>query len=473
MMKSRYPQWIMPVIYLMLLSSCSSFPWTTPVDQEELPSTPTSVITSTPTPWEPTPTRTRPVRSFFIRPTLAETPTVVEFTYPQPGEEEAQIPITSTLVITSTSTLVPVNISTPSATPLPTTTRIAPTPSRAIITEPRLLDFVMFDANNGWGLTENLILRTSQGGTQWVDVSPMGFETQLQLIPYGFFPDPNHAWVLIIGSNDTIGTLYRSETGGNSWESDPVDFTNARFTFVPGNSNNYSNGWALAERSTTNNAQAVDLYATSDGGETWSLIHQATPVLGNQGGNLPYTGFKNGITFRNSLRGWITGESPQSGESWLYVTNDGGRSWYEQVLFLPTGSQTNTVITNPPFFFNDQQGLLPVRLEQISELTVLYETTDGGTNWAFTTPVPVVGPIDCVSPTTCRIWNGRILASTENGGVSWRQTTTNIDLSDLFYKFDFIDSLVGFAISTENIGGTSSSSFYLTVDGGYTWTTIW
>jgi photosystem II stability/assembly factor-like uncharacterized protein len=457
----------------VLLISSVSLTCCKRANQEPVTLTPTPEATATSTPWEPTPTRTRPVRSFFIRPTLAESPTPIEVPYPQPGEEDLQTPTLSPMPTLIAQTA---DLETPSATPTPTITGIAPTPARETIARPLLIDFAMFDPNHGWGLTEDKILRTSIGGTQWVDTTPMGFNPFPQSVPFAYFADPNHAWTLITRMNDISGTLFKTENGGNTWQTDPVPFTNARFFFLPGNNGNYANGWAMVDRSFTANSQAVDLYATLDGGETWNPIHTVNPTQGNQSssaGALPYTGFKNGLTFLSPLRGWITGESPIAGMSWLYITNDGGKNWSEQVLSLPTGAQTNTVITEPPFFFNAQQGLLPVRLEQISDLTVLYETVDGGLTWSFTTPVPIAGQIDCVSPSTCRVWNGRVLAATENGGGSWRQVTTNVDLSNAYFQIDFVDPLFGFAMSIEYTGLTTRNTLYLTTDGGSTWIALW
>jgi photosystem II stability/assembly factor-like uncharacterized protein len=121
-------------------------------------------------------------------------------------------------------------------------------------------------------------------------------------------------------------------------------------------------------------------------------------------------------------------------------------------------------------FMSQQDGLLPVFLYREGELFALYVTRDGGSTWAATTPVPVSGEMDCVSLTSCRIWNGNTIAITEDGAQSWQQVKTNVNLQQTLVQVDFTSPQVGFALSIANNG---QSTLYGTSDSGRTWTPLW
>jgi photosystem II stability/assembly factor-like uncharacterized protein len=322
----------------------------------------------------------------------------------------------------------------------------------------------MKDNNQGWGLTDRYILRTSNGGQNWVNTTPGGsFPASSILI--GFFLNSNQGWVLLPSSDLATGTLFRTKDGGNSWQNWAVGFGQANLFFL-----DTQNGWALADRGSIAGKQAVDIYQTRDGGETWLLIHQVSLEMPNSPGRLPAAGFKNAIVFRSPNNGWITGSVSVPGTSWLFSSQDSGVSWSQQNLTLPAGAQNNTLILFPPFFFEDKDGVLPVRLSQVSTLTSLYLSNDGGETWRITTPVVVYGPLDCISALACRVWNGTTLASTDDGGQTWQQARTNVDLRQSLVQIDFVTPSNGFALS---VLGPGLSQLYQTTDGGRTWTPTW
>ncbi len=461
-------------INLILVIACLAFT-ACQVKPTDFPITPIP-STMIPTDVVPTPTRTRPPRSFFVRPTLAQTPlpptltpilTTSEIASPYPGPETGNpIPPEPTRApsdLLQTNTPRPGNPnparSTPSASPTS-----AATAQNAEIASPALLSFFMIDSQNGWGLTDRAILRTTNGGEKWVNTTPGG-SFPANSILQGFFLNANEGWVLLPSSDLMLGTLYRTNNGGNTWQNWAVAFGGAHLFFL-----NQQIGWALADRGSTIGKQAIDIYQTTDGGENWSLISQVSSELPDYPGQLPLAGTKSGILFRETNIGWVTGSIQSPGQSWLFITRDGGRTWSQQNLVLPSGNQSSTLKISPPYFSNAEQGVLPVRLSQVSELTNLYLTNDGGETWTTTLPVAVTGPLDCVSYLSCRIWNGVTLASTDDGGTSWQQVRTNIDLRQSLLQIDFINPTNGFALS---VLGPGVSQFYRTTDGGRTWIPTW
>lgn len=81
------------------------------------------------------------------------------------------------------------------------------------------------------------------------------------------------------------------------------------------------------------NNEEVDVYRSTDGGDTWTKV--ASTTRENENGRLPTQGTKFDIKFLNSTTGWITGTTIRSNSQYLHVTDDGGHTWWHQALPLP------------------------------------------------------------------------------------------------------------------------------------------
>jgi hypothetical protein len=85
----------------------------------------------------------------------------------------------------------------------------------------------MVNADNGWALAAdqapaaNHVLRTHDGGTTWEDVTPPQLVT-VRNHTYWFSGslsvlDANTAWAIANGGEALIGTVWRTDDGGQSW----------------------------------------------------------------------------------------------------------------------------------------------------------------------------------------------------------------------------------------------------------------
>jgi len=333
--------------------------------------------------------------------------------------------------------------------------------------EPSLIISIhMMNPQSGWALTETAVLRTTDGGVHWADVTPRAESGAKPGL--GAFLDENTAWVIFSKDQDKVLTIFRTVDGGNSWSS-------AQLTSSDPNGSPYAtslqfvdpgHGWILVSYGVAAGSEAVELYQSADGGATWSLAAAGMPST--LSGSLPFGGGKSGISFYNAENGWLTG-SDAGNSIYLFATRDGGKTWQRQALAAPTGYSTEggSVATRPPIFFGSKDGFLPVIFHQPGQPTIFYVTHDGGASWHATAPVTS-------ATNNAFMWSfvdaahgfatdGSALYATGDGARTWKAVTTNIAL-DGVTQLDFVSPTTGFAIVDGNVVETG--------DGGHTWSPV-
>lgn len=363
----------------------------------------------------------------------------------------------------------------PTASPAPTP------PSPSVVVSPVLLHVDFLDTENGWGIAANsagCVLRTTDGGTTWLNVSPPG-ASQIDGSSQLFLLDNDHAWLQTpAGTGLSTGTLHRTGDGGLTWTSHPTPFGLADLQFLDSNT-----GRALAYRQADNGSQAVELFQTSDGGATWTSVFHNDPTQPGSSDSLPLSGIKNGLTFVDASTGWVTGYWPTGGEVYLFVTHDGGASWTQQAIPLTPGYEGNVYETQAPIFFG-ADGFLPVSVHMPGGVTnrTFYITHDGGAtwngdpenaNWSLPT-LTGRGEYSFADATTGVDWDGgdnfRYIYEWQNGMPAWGGLRTSLDLRDRLAELDFVSGSTGWALTTVDDAGRSQ--LYRTDDGGGNWTAL-
>lgn len=326
----------------------------------------------------------------------------------------------------------------------------------------------MIDASTGWALSEQSVMRTTDGGIHWKDVTPPGAALTRSTI--ADFLNAGVASVATPGPNATSMQVLHTSDGGQTWQhaTPPMPFPRS-VSFIDA-----QHGWLLAAvRLPQGAAEPVSVFRTTDGGQTWvrvasALFSDATPP-----GRLPYGGQKLGIGFLNVLTGWVTGTVSLSNLAWLYVTHDGGLTWSQQALPMPPGAPSALLSVLPPTFFSATDGILPVNFADPTTeralATALYVTHDGGQTWQSTVPPPTPLPIPGIAD--MQHWwgtDGTVLYHTDDGGSHWTRLSPGAPFKHIAY-LDFVSDTVGWALSST---ASASSLLLKTVDGGRTWTTL-
>jgi photosystem II stability/assembly factor-like uncharacterized protein len=226
--------------------------------------------------------------------------------------------------------------------------------------------------SHGWALVDDHLLWTENAGISWTDITPpLDSEKSIDAV---FFRDTKHAWVMLHRTAYPPAIyIGRSEDGGHSWsiealaESDPEMINSygnlAAFSFA-----DEIHGWVLLTKQSSSAASLAGMFATADGGATWSRL-QDPPINGS-------------FRFTSEQVGWITG-GVLGNE--FYVSKDGGRSWIRREVTPPTQAESAWATHYAlPAFHDAKHGILPVTYSvgpDLSSVLAVYATADGGDTW--------------------------------------------------------------------------------------------
>ncbi len=334
----------------------------------------------------------------------------------------------------------------------------------------------MIDATTGWALTDNGVMRTTNGGMHWQDVAQQAnFKPAFPQATYfdasgsAVFLDASTAWVLA-GDYEPAQyptlpvakqlSIYHTTDAGQTWQKQTIQINDgsgcigaAQLTFL-----DTQQGWLLCTIKAGSGTliQTIDLFHTTDGGQSWNKV------------NSPFTigGYPPELRFVNASTGWIAG-SDYTHKIYLQVTHDGGMTWQAQTIPPPDPELGDEVYSMAPQFFNAQDGILPVAEIRNYE-TVIYVTHDGGMTWSKTSGVYACAGCGTDFTDMQHGWildrDSKVLYATSDGGQHWAKqyTAFNIDVP----QFNFATPDTGWAIE---IQPDSTRQLLKTTDGGHTW----
>jgi photosystem II stability/assembly factor-like uncharacterized protein len=345
----------------------------------------------------------------------------------------------------------------------------------------------MLTAAEGWGIghgENNLndhVLRTSDGGATWTDVSPPQRANEAGQAAIAEFRGEVLAWVTYHArdvSTDEAAVVWRTEDGGTTWAaSTPLDMSDMEFyvtsdlTFADD-----QNGWLMAHVGAGMSHDYVVAFATSDGGLTWSRVVDPFSIAES---NLQQSCLKTGLAFLNPETGWAAGDCQGVAPGVFFQrSDDGGRTWRAQVLPAPPerpdaferqdGScGTYNLAPMPP-----NEVLVAVTCvtytDTIETEHFLYASADGGESWeAWPLPAPdydwldrktgwTIEPEDPNSPEAVRQ-----LYQTTDGGRTWAEVGSVAWTAQL----DFVDATRGFAVARAG----EDTALVETTTGGESW----
>jgi photosystem II stability/assembly factor-like uncharacterized protein len=331
----------------------------------------------------------------------------------------------------------------------------------------------MLDVQTGWAVTaKGHIIRTADGGVHWKNVTPNFPSTAGQQKVVADFFTFSIAWVAKSQTNadgTTTMVVFRTTDGGQTWQDTTIQQISPIFQITFADA---QHGWMLSKQADLASAEVIDILRTTDGGKTWAIVSSVLPASTDTPppGRLPFGGDKAGLSFLDTMTGWITGSFPLNGYVFFYVTHDGGATWSRQTFPFSPDQALTQISTRPPRFFTATDGILPVSFvtENASRLD-FYVTHDAGTTWKSTTTLAAPASVsDVIDVNHGWASDGTLLYVTGDGGQHWAKLSPGGSFQHVT-RLDFVSSNIGWAI-----GATDSRvpSLLKTVDGGQTWTVI-
>lgn len=359
--------------------------------------------------------------------------------------------------------------STPSATPLPPTPTatltptITPTPPLNAQNGPPLLSIHMFTTTRGWGVMENQLLATNNGGLTWAGVPVPGGE--FSGYNGAHFQSEREAFILVASpEGGNSGTLHYTNDGGQTWQSTPVPMSSGAIQFLP---NTNLEGFIFQTLGGAAGSMPVAVYQTLNRVDWLRTFAHDRP---EEIEGLPFSGVKSGAVFINPSVGYITGSEPVENSVYLFRTGNAGRSWQRLSLPLPAGIRNYMAETLPPIFFQDGKGFLPVDfLTGDDPIRVFYYTEDGGASWVPRGSVPRGSAYEFANANAGWAWAGRSLFYTTDGAATWVSLPVSFSAREVATCLNFIDPRNGWLITVDD---RSRVRLYRTTDAGGTWTVV-
>jgi len=221
--------------------------------------------------------------------------------------------------------------------------------------------------------------------------------------------------------------------------------------------------WATAYDGSGTGAYIQEFTKTTDAGNLW------TPGVVNNATGMELSmifGIDENTAYAPLYR--QTGSNPQG----IYATTDGGATWTRQTTaeFSNAASFPNVV-----HFFNSGDGFCMG--DPINGDFEIYTTSDGGANWTLVPganiPAPVSGEFGVVGYYAAvgnNAWfgtnKGRVYF-TNDKGLTWNVSSTT--LTNKYVDVEFADDMHGIAMDKSN---ATTGAMSETFDGGLTWTAI-
>lgn len=203
------------------------------------------------------------------------------------------------------------------------------TPPGMVVTDPNFcFGFAALNAQTVWVGYGATVWRTTDGGTIWKTATLARPAKQVAQFD---FVDAQHGWLvdfLGYAASHSYFNLYRTTDGGATWKLVQAVGDNPPSSLPSGGDKsgvafiNATTGWVSGEIPAPN---VIYFYVTHDGGVTWQLQLMPAPIKGtfySSTGQVQVFDARDAqVTVNATLNGTATGAT------YLYATHDGGQSW--------------------------------------------------------------------------------------------------------------------------------------------------
>ena len=277
--------------------------------------------------------------------------------------------------------------------------------------------------------------------------------------------DPNTVWATAYdgsGGGANVQEFTKTIDGGTTWTPGTIDVQDVGLGIAMITAVDATNAWLTAFPNA--GGQTGGIWITSNGGTSWT--RQNTATFNNA------ASFSNVVHFWDANNGFCQGD-PINGEFELYTTTNGGTTW----TLVPGGNIPNPTNGNE-FGYTGQIDVIGDHVWFSTSLGRIYHSANKGLTWdVFSTPVLDFGGAITAGTTAnfsfssatdgLIIDNAGTVYKTTNSGANWTTVTT---VGSVFTNgLCFIEG-TNTAFSTGAQTGASGSSY--STDGGTNWNLI-
>jgi len=339
----------------------------------------------------------------------------------------------------------------------------------------------------GWAIgraADNLdrVLRTSDGGVTWVDVTvpevmPAPDRPRRSL---GYFVDEQHAWVVYSGVFGDLGyapaVVWRTEDGGGHWQpgrgAEPPS-ASEWFEPIALGFDAHGFGWLMMGVGAGMSHQYVALYTSQDDGLNW------TGVLDPRSDQPVQSCPKSGLEFADSTLGWMARDcAGLIDRITLEVTHDGGLTWapldvpapdslpggftypflcVAHSLQLPSTSDASFAVSCRQYL----ETPTAAGEDRVDGPHAFYRTDDGGRSWT----IQNYPGGELLWQDDQRGWAlGRDIYRTVDGGATW----SFVHAVNWDGQFTFVDDQQGWAVARNE----QEIALVRTQNGGTSWSIL-
>ena len=189
---------------------------------------------------------------------------------------------------------------------------------------------------------------------------------------------------------------------------------------------------------------------------------------------LPTGGIKSYFGFLSSDIGLVAGSEPVPGLVYAFRSVDGGTSWKQsECQGLPLDPNQETSV-DKIIRINPTTAILPVRsyLADGNSVTYFCSTTDAAETWQYVGMLQNVEFFDFGTQLTGVAYGQGKTFQTQDGGITWTETTSGLPPAVTPVSVDMINDLAGFLVATTTPDTLLDNRLYMTGNNGKDWQTM-